>query len=70
LIDDVDDVHAGPIIVAAFTEAYPGVLGWRWVFILTDATCMCALVVWILFQTSDVVPELNTPLPALEDSKY
>ena len=53
----------GPIVVAALTEAYPGVLGWRIAFFLTAAMGVFALFLWYRYQTSDPVPALNTPAP-------
>ncbi len=53
---------AGPLVVAAFTEAYPGVWGWRLAFLLTAVMAAGALVMWYFFQTSEIVPELNTPV--------
>ena len=54
---------AGPIVVSEFTERYPGSLGWRLVFITTFIMCCFSLIFWRLFQTSDIHPALNTPLP-------
>ena len=51
---------AGPIVVGILTTAYPGVWGWRLVFFISAAQCGFALVLWYLFQRSDVVPALNT----------
>jgi predicted MFS family arabinose efflux permease len=48
--------------VAAFNSSYPGIWGWRWVFITTDLMCIVSLVFWWLFQTSDIVDVLNTPV--------
>jgi len=56
-------LYVGPLIVADFTSEAPGVWGWRWVFILTMGMVIVSLLFWALFQTSDVVTELNTPLP-------
>ncbi len=52
---------AGPLVVAALTEAYPGVWGWRIAFLLTVLLAAVALTMWHFFQTSEIVPELNTP---------
>lgn len=54
---------AGPLIVATFTDMDSGVWGWRYVFILTQLMAVVSLFFWALFQTSDIVPILNTPLP-------
>jgi MFS family permease len=53
----------GPIVVAAFTEAYPGVWGWRLAFFLTGAMGVVSLSLWHMYQTSKPVPALNTPAP-------
>ena len=50
----------GPIVVGYLTTEYPGILGWRLVFMLTAAQCMLALVLWYYFQHSDIIPEINT----------
>lgn len=50
-----------PIFVAYCTFKFPGTLGWRIVFMTTAAQGACCLVIWALFQTSDIVPELNAP---------
>lgn len=52
----------GPVIVAALTSAYPGVWGWRYVFILTACMSAVALGMWYVYQTSEVVPKLNNPV--------
>lgn len=53
----------GPIVVSYCLEEWPGMMGWRVVFIITACMCAIAMFFWALFQTSDIVPELNTPLP-------
>jgi MFS family permease len=50
-----------PLVVSAFLEAFPGTDGWRCVFILTAAMSGVTLVLWRIFQTSTIVPALNTP---------
>lgn len=50
-----------PILVALCTTRWPGAWGWRMVFFITFAQCLLAMVVWAFFQTSDIVPQLNTP---------
>ena len=52
----------GPIIVAQFTSKYNGIWGWRYVFILTDLMCIVSLILWRIYQTSDVIDVLNTPI--------
>ncbi len=53
----------GPIVVAALTEAYPGVWGWRYAFFLTGAMALSAIVLWNAYQTSAPVPAFNTLAP-------
>jgi MFS transporter, ACS family, solute carrier family 17 (sodium-dependent inorganic phosphate cotransporter), other len=53
----------GPLVVAAFTASTPGVWGWRYAFFLTGGMAIFALVLWWKFQTSEPVPELNSPTP-------
>lgn len=50
-----------PLVVSWLTDRYEGVWGWRYVFILTAGQCAFASVLWCIYQTSDVVPELNNP---------
>jgi MFS family permease len=52
----------GPLVVAALTSAYPGIAGWRAAFYLTAAMAAVGLLTWSIYQTSEIVPELNTPL--------
>eukprot|EP01041_Mallomonas_annulata_P012105 gene12105-25395_t len=52
---------SAPMIVAYCTATWEGVWGWRIVFMLTAFQSFIALIAWILFQTSDIVPELNSP---------
>jgi MFS family permease len=51
----------GPIVVAAFISDYPDPWGWRGAFILTLGISLSALIPWLFFQTSLIVPELNLP---------
>eukprot|EP01034_Spumella_vulgaris_P021316 gene21316-27346_t len=53
----------GPLVVAAFTDAYPGIAGWRAAFYLTCAMSAVSLVAWSVWQTSEIVPVLNSPRP-------
>ena len=39
-----------------------GLMGWRIVFFLSGAQCAIALVLWRLYQHSDIIPELNSPV--------
>jgi MFS family permease len=54
----------GPIVVALFIDTWHGIWGWRAVFIMTAAMCSVALILWSKYQTSDIIPELNTPVSA------
>jgi MFS family permease len=51
----------GPIVVSEFTTAYEGSWGWRLAFFLTFFQAAVALVFWVIYQTSEPVPELNLP---------
>ncbi len=56
----------GPMIVGYLTTRWPennGIWGWRIVFMMTAAMCCASLGLWYAFQTSEIVPELNTPPP-------
>jgi MFS family permease len=59
----------GPLIVSAFTITFKGVWGWRAVFLLVYGLCILALTFWALFQTSSIVPVLNTPKRRKQDTK-
>ena len=59
---------AGPLMVARLTEDYPGAWGWRWTFIVTAALCYMSIALWMLYQSSTVVPELNNP-PTVDDDE-
>ncbi len=50
-----------PLVVSVATSTWEGSWGWRFVFILTACICWVALFLWYNFQTSEIVPELNTP---------
>lgn len=52
----------GPIIVALYTDYYPGVNGWRAVFILTFFLNCISLILWFMFIKAEIIPELNTPV--------
>jgi MFS family permease len=53
----------GPLVVAAFTDSYEGVWGWRMFFFVTNIFVILSLISWSIYQTSVPVPELNTPTP-------
>lgn len=53
---------AGPIVVALFTDTW-GDWGWKAVFFLTVGMSLASLVAWRIFQTSEVIPSLNTLVP-------
>ncbi len=52
----------GPIVVAQFTEVWPGKAGWMAVFIMTAITSAISLTLWAFFQSSEVNPVLNSPV--------
>lgn len=52
---------ASPLIVAVSTSAWKSSWGWQFVFLLTAGLCYLSLFLWYFYQTSDIVPELNTP---------
>jgi hypothetical protein len=52
----------GPLVVTAFTTSLDGSQGWRAVFLLTFFQCIVTLIFWKIYQTSEIVPALNTPL--------
>jgi MFS family permease len=54
----------GPIVVSALVTAIDGIWGWRLVFLLTAGMGVASLILWAIYQTSDIVHELNTPATA------
>jgi hypothetical protein len=54
----------GPLMVSALTSSFPGSQGWQLSFLVVFAQCLVTLLLWSIFQTSDIVPALNTPLKA------
>jgi MFS family permease len=59
----------GPIIVGVLTTKWPennGIWGWRVSFIITAVMSAFSLVLWAIYQTSDIVPALNNPTPKLK----
>ncbi len=50
---------AGPLVVTAFTTSLDGSQGWRAVFMLTFLLCIITLIIWKVYQTSEIVPALN-----------
>ncbi len=51
----------GPLVVSGITSAIPGEWGWRISFMTAGALCLISIVTWRLYQTSTIVPALNTP---------
>ena len=51
-----------PIVVAAFITTWEGRKGWQAAFFLTGMMCVVSLVAWKIYITSEIVPELNTPV--------
>jgi MFS family permease len=49
----------GPLIVAQFLAVSPGELGWRYTFYTTGGLSAFALLLWAIFQSSDIDPKLN-----------
>lgn len=53
----------GPIFVSFVIATWPGVTGWRIVFMSTFIMCMSFTAVWFRFiRPGEVVPALNTPI--------
>ena len=50
---------AGPLIVSALLGASPGEWGWRCVFIITTAMSLLSLILWRLFQSSEIDIQIN-----------
>ena len=51
-----------PLIVSVFTNTFDDKEGWRMTFFFTASLSIIALILWKIFVTSELVPELNTPL--------
>jgi hypothetical protein len=54
----------GPLVVGVLTTSFDSSLGWKLVFALTFLQAAISLVIFYKYQSSDVVPELNTALNA------
>lgn len=52
----------GPLLTAALLDTYPGILGWRLLFLITLGMAGISLTLWSIWQTSEVVPALNKPV--------
>lgn len=50
-----------PLAVSALLDAFPGSEGWRIVFILTAAMSVLSIVLWYMFQKSEIIDVLDTP---------
>ena len=53
---------SAPLVVSAMVAAF-GSAGWVLSFLLTLAQCVIALFFWYKYQTSEIVPVLNSPRP-------
>jgi hypothetical protein len=50
----------GPIIVSqCISHMEPSIWGWRTFFFLTGFSSFISLILWSIFQTSAIIPELN-----------
>jgi MFS family permease len=52
---------AGPLVIADLLTSLGETWGWRVAFILTLAQCVLALILWYIYQTAEIIPELNNP---------
>ena len=52
---------ASPIFVAACTTRFEGIWGWRAVFFFTFIQCVIGVIIWAIWQVSDIIPKLNEP---------
>ena len=50
-----------PVIVSILLTAFPGKQGWMLVFLITAIQATLATVCWFIYQTSEVIPAVNTP---------
>lgn len=50
----------GPIVVSVLITSFEGRRGWQLSFYLTGIMCVVSLVFWKMYQTSEVIPVLNT----------
>ena len=51
----------GPIVVSYCLIAWPGKQGWLAAFGITFAMAVITLLLWVMFQRSDVIAALNEP---------
>lgn len=52
----------GPLMVSALTSKFHGSWGWQLAFLIVLGQCVVTLCLWAIFQTSEIVPILNTPM--------
>ena len=51
----------GPLMVSLLTTSFDSSLGWKLSFLIVFGQCIFTLICWSIYQTSDIVPALNTP---------
>lgn len=49
----------GPILTSIFLDIYPGVGGWRLLFLSCFSTALLSLVLWLTYVKATPIPELN-----------
>ena len=59
---------ASPIVVSALLTAFPGRQGWTLVFVVTALQATIATVIWFIYQTSHIIPAVNTPGKILDEN--
>jgi hypothetical protein len=65
LLGEPVEAVADLALVAQLVQAWPGITGWRVVFLLTFAMCVSFTAVWFRFIKAEIVPALNTPAVAV-----
>ena len=48
-----------PLAVSFYTTHWDGIWGWRYLFLTTNLFLLLSILLWIRFQTSMIIPELN-----------
>ena len=59
-----------PVVVSALLTSYPGKKGWMFVFGVTALQAIFATIMWFFYQTSEIIPAVNTPGKIIDANTY
>lgn len=51
----------GPLMISFLTTSFDSSFGWKISFLIVFGQCIVTLIFWSIYQTSEIVPILNTP---------